>query len=213
MNIYDQYLTTHIKTPWLVSNGFGSNSNNVPKTLWIHCSATPDDRPTSAVEIDQWHKGKGWRGIGYHFVIRRDGSVEPGRDPKLTGAHTLGHNLNSLGICMEGGIADFGETDAFYPDVQWEALAELVTVLQEHHDIPDDAVRGHNEVSSKSCPSFAVDDWLESLDVDRWLLLREVEEPEHTGTLGYLEGYATGLKQGRADAFEQVQDALAALTK
>ena len=65
----------------------------------IHCSATPEGRDYTVADIDRWHKARGWRGIGYHYVIYRDGSVHAGRPVEQIGAHCTGHNANSIGIC------------------------------------------------------------------------------------------------------------------
>jgi len=61
-------------------------------TLILHCSATPPDMDIGVAEIDTWHKAQGWKRIGYHFVIRRNGIVERGRPLAQIGAHVEGHN-------------------------------------------------------------------------------------------------------------------------
>ena len=65
----------------------------------IHCSATQEGKEISAATIDEWHKKRGWRGIGYHYVIGLDGMIEYGRPITETGAHVKGHNKGSIGIC------------------------------------------------------------------------------------------------------------------
>ena len=70
---------------------------NPLKYLVVHCSATPASRDIGAKEIDLMHRQKGWRCIGYHYVIRRDGRVEAGRPENEPGAHVEGHNGHSLG--------------------------------------------------------------------------------------------------------------------
>ena len=69
------------------------------KGITIHHSASPD---VSANEIDMWHKERGWNGIGYHFVIRQDGSIELGRNINRVGAHNRGKNQTHIGICCTG---------------------------------------------------------------------------------------------------------------
>lgn len=66
----------------------------------IHCSATPEGRDVTAAQIDQWHRQRGFKSIGYHYVIRLDGSVEVGRNETAIGAHCSGHNRSSIGICL-----------------------------------------------------------------------------------------------------------------
>ena len=70
----------------------------------VHCSATPEGRDYTVADIDRWHRQKGWNGIGYHFVIYRDGSVHTGRDVEVMGAHCTGQNANSIGVCYIGGM-------------------------------------------------------------------------------------------------------------
>ena len=121
-----------------------------PQGIIIHCSATADDDKSDvdAVMIDSWHKKRGWRCIGYHFVIKRDGTVEPGRLKNQYGAHTRGHN-DTLGVCMVG-TRQFNE-------YQWSALYELLIELMIEFDFNANDVHGHNEFSSKECPGFDVE--------------------------------------------------------
>ena len=58
----------------------------------IHCSATKEGQDISAATIDEWHKARGWRSIGYHYVIGLDGMIEYGRPITETGAHVKNHN-------------------------------------------------------------------------------------------------------------------------
>src|SRR5690606_114532 len=81
-----------------------NNSNRFINLLVIHCAATTPLMDIGAKEIDVWHKQRGWSKIGYHFVIRRNGVIEKGRDISEVGAHVEGYNKNSIGICMVGGI-------------------------------------------------------------------------------------------------------------
>ena len=76
----------------------------------VHCSATPEGKDFHASDIDRWHKAQGWKCIGYNYVIDLDGTVEPGRPLNEIGAHTVGHNSNSIGICYIGGCAKDGRT-------------------------------------------------------------------------------------------------------
>jgi hypothetical protein len=143
------------------------------KTLIIHCSATPNGKQFTAKDIDGWHKTRGFnrqtdlpmtlKHIGYHYVVRVDGVVEFGRWHDEVGAHTKGHNKNSIAICMVG-------TDK-YTRKQWAALAELVGTLEK--DLPIDVVAGHRDFSPdkngngkieqnewvKICPGFNVAAW------------------------------------------------------
>lgn len=125
----------------------------------IHCSATKPTQDIGAKEIREWHvKGNGWKDIGYHFVIRRNGVVEDGRPVEQVGAHVAGHNANSIGICMVGGIDAAGKPEANFTPEQWKALPRLLRVLKAQY--PKATIHGHNEYAAKACPSFDVQKWL-----------------------------------------------------
>ena len=121
----------------------------------IHCSATPEGRDYTVADIDRWHKQRGWNGIGYHYVIYRDGSVRTGRPVEQIGAHCTGHNSNSIGICYIGGLAADNKTpkDTRTP-AQIKALRDLVGKLKKKY--PGTHVHGHNEFANKACPCFDV---------------------------------------------------------
>ena len=121
----------------------------------IHCSAVRPWQQSSAKDIDNWHKEKGWKGIGYHYVVRRDGAIELGRALEEPGAHCVGHNRYSIGICYEGGLNAAGEkVDTRTPE-QRAALRELVTQL--HQRFPKAVIVGHRDLDhSKECPCYNV---------------------------------------------------------
>ncbi len=131
-------------------------------TIILHCSATPPDMDIGAAEIDIWHKGRGWKRIGYHFVIRRNGTVERGRPLAQIGAHVEGHNRRTIGICLVGGVRDHGAhppAENNFTPAQWAALRALVVDLLGH--FPKAGVIGHHDVEPhKACPSFDVRAWL-----------------------------------------------------
>lgn len=124
-------------------------------TIIVHCSATPPSMSdVGAEEIDRWHKERGWDGIGYHVVIRRDGKREDGRPLEKPGAHARGHNANSIGVCLIGGVDEDGKPDANFTNVQYQMLyAELIRLT---NLFPGAKVIGHRDVSDKACPSFDV---------------------------------------------------------
>lgn len=69
----------------------------------VHCSATPEGRPFTVSDIDQWHRSRGFAQIGYHYVVYLDGTIHQGRPVEIAGAHCKGHNANSIGVCYIGG--------------------------------------------------------------------------------------------------------------
>lgn len=130
--------------------------SNLPiDTVIIHAAYTPADMDIGAAEINQWHLDRGWDGIGYHWVIRRDGTLEQGRSESTVGAHAYGHNQGSIGICMVGGMPDCNYTAA-----QWRCLEALVRDLLARYDCK---VIGHRDVSEKPCPMFDAKAWAETL--------------------------------------------------
>lgn len=126
-------------------------------TDWIavHCSATRPSMDVGVKEIDKWHKARGWSGVGYHYVVRRNGTVEAGRPEKAIGAHVEGYNHNSLGICWVGGVNDdtLGPEDNRTPE-QKAALKTLIAYLKTRY--PNAKVQGHRDFPSvkKACPSY-----------------------------------------------------------
>lgn len=132
----------------------------VTNYIVIHCSATRPSQDIDAKEIDHWHRSRGFLKIGYHFVIKRDGTVETGRDLEAVGAHVKTLNRESIGICMVGGVTEKDHTvpENNFTEDQWVSLYTLVQDMMGEY--PMAKVIGHNEVSSKACPSFDVQDWL-----------------------------------------------------
>lgn len=130
----------------------------------VHCSATPESRDVSAAEITRWHKEKGYQTIGYHYVIRLDGSIERGRAEEAVGAHCVGQNQTSIGVCLIGGLALDGKTAK---DTRTPAqTASLIRLLKELKDRYQTAtVHGHNEFAQKACPSFDVQKWLKTVQL------------------------------------------------
>lgn len=119
-------------------------------------------------EIRKWHKARGWSDVGYHFVIRRDGLIEVGRELSKTGAHVKGHNTGSIGICLVGGTEPDGQTpEANFEAVQMEALDRLLHHLTRQFDLSDADVYGHRDAPgvTKACPAFDVAHWIETGEV------------------------------------------------
>jgi hypothetical protein len=137
----------------------------------IHCTDTRPDwmqgKPLSAkvAEIRRWHtdpqpKGRGWKDIGYHFLIDRDGTVATGRPIEQVGAHVQGHNTGTIGISLlggHGGAADDRFEDHFTA-AQEIALRDLLVKLKTEYLISK--VTGHNDYAAKACPCFRVSRWL-----------------------------------------------------
>ena len=128
--------------------------------LVVHCSATKPSMDIGLREIKRWHvDDNGWRDVGYHYIIRRNGEVELGRSNRDTGAHATGYNHKSISLCMVGGMAEDNSAENNFTAQQWTALLDLVKQIKV--DYPEADVIGHNEISEKECPSFDVQKWKE----------------------------------------------------
>jgi len=117
----------------------------------IHCSDSPQGRGDDAATIHRWHREKQWSGIGYHYVITEDGTVQNGRPEYWMGAHVKGHNKDTLGICLIG--VDY------FTDDQFAALRPLLAKLKIRH--PEVEVVGHSTLDpGRGCPNFDVQSFL-----------------------------------------------------
>jgi len=123
----------------------------------IHCSATPEGRHHDVDDIRRWHvNGRGWSDIGYHFIVHLDGKIEVGRDIAKIGAHTLGENRGSIGICYVGGMSkDMKKAKDTRTQAQKDSLIKLMHELIYKYN-KDMTIHGHNEFANKACPSFNV---------------------------------------------------------
>ena len=110
------------------------------KGVVLHHSASRD---VPANEIDRWHKERGWNGIGYHFVVRQNGDIEPGRELDKQGAHDKGRNKTHIGVCLAGKINQRPPTIE-----QLASLQKLLRGLMERFDIEIESIDRHHE----KCP-------------------------------------------------------------
>ena len=119
----------------------------------VHCAATPEGKNFKAADIDRWHRERKMKCIGYHYVVDLDGTVEPGRPESEIGAHCLGHNQYSIGVCYVGGLAANGKTPKdTRTATQKEALLALLKKLRAKY--PKASIHGHRDFAAKACPSF-----------------------------------------------------------
>jgi len=130
------------------------------KRIIVHCS---DSGFGNAHLIDQWHKERGWRSIGYHYVILNgrpifgkpynrhyDGIVEPGRPVEKIGAHVDGKNRDSIGVCLIG-------RNHFTALQLLVSLPDLLRKLTTQHKVPVERINAHYEYSNlKTCPNIDV---------------------------------------------------------
>lgn len=144
-----------------------SNSRTMD-TIVIHCSATKENKDYSAEDIKKWHLQRGFKDIGYHFIIKLDGTIEIGRSLDKIGAHVINHNANTIGICYIGGLSSNNKAKDTRTDKQKESLLNLITILKSF--IPIKHIKGHRDYSKdlnnngiiepnefmKDCPCFDV---------------------------------------------------------
>ncbi len=122
-------------------NGTLSKRRSTSRIILHHAAASK----CSAQQIHRWHLANGWVGIGYHFLVRKDGSVYRGRPEDTVGAHAGNNNYDSIGICFEGNFMT--ET---MPIIQKWAGQELVQYLKDKYGISK--VQKHSDVNATGCP-------------------------------------------------------------
>lgn len=145
--------------------------SNLPiKRIVIHCTATREGHDVTAATIRGWHKKQGWSDIGYHYVIRLDGTVEAGRSLDKVGSHVRGWNSGSAAIVYVGGLDANGKAKDTRTPAQKKALASLIRQLRAQYPVP---VLGHRDLSPdkdgdgvvekhewlKDCPCFDAPAW------------------------------------------------------
>lgn len=124
----------------------------------FHCSATPEGKEFSAQQIRGWHLQRGFSDIGYHVIVHLDGSIERGRPLHIAGAHTNGHNANSIGVCYIGGVDEFNNPKDTRTPAQRETLRAIAQLARSL--MPGIKISGHREYARKACPCFDVIDLL-----------------------------------------------------
>ena len=120
-----------------------SNLGTVKRIILHHAEASN----CTVQDIHRWHLNNGWAGIGYHFFVRKDGTIYRGRPENKLGAHTSNHNTGSLGICFEGSYNK--ET---MPSEQLRAGQELITYLRDKYGLLKANVYKHKDFNSTDCP-------------------------------------------------------------
>jgi N-acetylmuramoyl-L-alanine amidase len=120
----------------------------------VHCTATPEGRDVSVADVTRWHRARGFRTIGYHYLIGLDGKVYSGRPLEQVGAHCVGQNAKSVGVCYVGGCDKQMHPKDTRTAAQRESLRQLVSELKAR--FPGATLHGHREFAAKACPSFDV---------------------------------------------------------
>lgn len=128
----------------------------------LHCSATKESVDTTYETIEAGHKARGFNEIGYHYYIRKDGTVQQGREEHETGAHCLGYNDRAIGICYEGGLDSDGNTKDTRTIAQRKAIPLLIADILTRHKIT--RICGHRDVSPDTNGNGKVDsyEWIKA---------------------------------------------------
>lgn len=129
----------------------------------IHCSAHREGANRTIEDIRVDHiKNKKYNDVGYHYVIHLDGSIHKGRDEWVIGAHTYGHNYDSIGVCYVGGVDENMIPKDTRTEDQRIAFEKILVDLKGRY--PNAKIYGHYEFSNKACPSFNVKEYKEFYD-------------------------------------------------
>ena len=144
------------------------------KFIVIHCSQTRPSQNIGAKEIDRWHRERGWLKIGYNKVIKRDGTVEQGREDDAISAHVKEHNQHAYGLCIVGGAKEenWREPEDNFTGETWESLKKVLEELVLKY--PDAKIVGHYDLDKqKTCPNFNVQDYLRHEDIKNYKFQEE----------------------------------------
>ena len=136
----------------------------------VHGAWTKPGVDVGVEEVREWHRDRGFDDVGYHYIIRRDGTIENGRPVEKQGAHVKGHNSDTIGVCLIGGrdskgrhtdgLDEFQQQEVLwefnYTKAQIDAMVGLVDKLKAAHSVTE--VLGHRDYQgvTKRCPGFDV---------------------------------------------------------
>lgn len=121
------------------------------KAAVLHCSATRENQSYPVEQLTQDHIARGFKTIGYHFYIRRDGTIHKGRPIELIGSHVQGHNKTTIGICYEGGLGKNAKPKDTRTEAQKKSiiyvLEEILHEVKESQAIEGIEIKGHRDYS------------------------------------------------------------------
>ena len=187
----------------LPRNGNFTRRSKTDEVILHHAEASS----ATVWDINDWHLSNGWVGIGYHYYIRKDGSIYRGRPEWAVGAHATGHNDRSIGICCEG--AYMTET---MPAAQLASLKALLRdIMGRYGTMP---LKRHRDVNSTSCPEDNFP-WAEAQDymkeddqmlsyeqfkayMDRWMKEQEGKSPSAWAEAAWKAATEAGITDGTA---------------
>ena len=118
----------------------------------FHCSASDNPKHDDVGVMRNWHQARGWYDVGYHYFIKKDGTIQDGRPLSQVGAHTAGHNTGSVGVCFHG-LNDFTKP-------QMKAIHKVITLIEDKVGKPLQLASHRDFTNLKTCPNFVLDDFL-----------------------------------------------------
>lgn len=119
----------------------------------VHSTATPSGMKATASDIDRWHRLRGFDGIGYHFIVLHDGTIQAGRAVATIGAHCKGHNEQTIGIAYVGGLNYSKQSADTRTQAQKTSLTALIKALISQYPTIK-KISGHRDYCNTACPSF-----------------------------------------------------------
>lgn len=123
------------------------------RRVFLHCSASDNPAHDNIATMRRWHRARGWRDVGYHYFIRKDGTLEAGRSLEQTPAAQAGHNRGTIAICCHG------LEKPYFTSAQQAALKQLCSAINRAYG-GHVSFHGHREVAAKACPVYDYRRWL-----------------------------------------------------
>ncbi|BDR84452.1 peptidoglycan recognition protein family protein [Clostridium tetani] len=165
----------------------GLTYGNNPRKIILHHAAATN---CSIEDIHTWHLHNGWSGCGYHYFIRKNGSIYKGRPENSLDAHCINYNSISIGICVEGNYMV-----EHMPLAQKNSLIELIKYLCGKYGIKE--IYGHGELNSTNCPGRNY-----PIDEIRGEILKDIKCP-YKNYLGYLIKINANLKDNNVRIIQE----------
>ena len=141
---------------WLKNLFKKERKRNIERII-IHYSASDRPEHDDISVIRRWHLDKGWRDVGYHYFIKKDGALQVGRPEHMIGAHCKGSNRTSIGICLSG------KNDL--RNAQFKTVANLIDKLKKKYGLKNNNVFLHKELRNTRCPGMTKQEFIERIDL------------------------------------------------